>query len=142
MKQGRGRIYLNFGNIESELDFLSELHARAEDLIEDLPDDIYTAEMHGHSIKQLMDHMIDGERSWISKTADIKDFPDISNCEELARFTKNALDGLVLDSEISVGPFTSVGQVVRHLEWHWTYHSAQIGFLRKSLGHEYKWTYA
>ena len=141
MKQGRGRAYPSFGGIESELSFLVELHARAVDLVADLPTEVIRAEVHGHSIGQLLDHMIRAEISWVSRMANAEPPPPGSTCDEIADFTRSVCAGLTLASEISIGPFASAGQLLRHLHWHWTYHSAQIGLLRKALGHEYEWTF-
>ncbi len=141
MKQGRGRIYPAFDGIEAEIGFLFELHARATDLVGGLPDEVMNAELYGHSVGQLLDHMIDAEIDWISRVAGIRRPSPVSTCDEAAHFTRRALRRFTLESEIAVGPFTCVSQVLRHLQWHWTYHSAQIGLLRKALGHEYKWVF-
>jgi len=37
-------------------------------------------------------------------------------------------------------PMTARG-VLMHLIWHWTYHSGQVGVLRRLLGSRYKWTF-
>ena len=141
MKRGRGRAYPRYGDLACELAYLVELHARAMDLVVDLPEKALNADLHGHSIRRLLDHMIEGELSWIGRMAGIEQHPPVSTCAELDRFTPDAIAGLELDSEISVGPFTCVGQVLRHLQWHWSHHSAQIGVLRKALGYEYVWTF-
>lgn len=36
----------------------------------------------------------------------------------------------------------TVRSVLCHLIWHWTYHSGQIGLLRRLWGSRYKWTFA
>ena len=38
-------------------------------------------------------------------------------------------------------PMTVRG-VLMHLIWHWTYHSGQVGLLRRLWGARYKWTFA
>lgn len=141
MKKGRGRKYPAYDGIGSELEYLVELRARTNDLVEDLPEDILSKELNGCTIQQLLDHMIEAELSWISRTAGIQKPASVSDLNELDRFARNALSGLDLGSQISVGPFTSVGQVLRNSQWHWSYHSAQICFLRKAFGHEYEWRY-
>ena len=36
----------------------------------------------------------------------------------------------------------TVRGVLMHLVWHWTYHSGQVGLLRRLWGHaRYKWTF-
>jgi uncharacterized damage-inducible protein DinB len=58
--------------------------------------------------------------------------------------TKPAL-AIVEDMDVEVGdegrPMTVRG-VLMHLVWHWTYHSGQVGLLRRLWGHgRYKWTF-
>ena len=36
----------------------------------------------------------------------------------------------------------TVQSVLWHLIWHWTYHSGQVGLLRRLWGSRYKWTFA
>jgi len=36
----------------------------------------------------------------------------------------------------------TVRSVLWHLIWHWTYHSGQVGLLRRLCGSRYKWTFA
>ena len=47
-----------------------------------------------------------------------------------------------IDSEIPgiQRPMTARG-VLMHLAWHWTYHSGQVGVLRRLWGSRYKWTF-
>ena len=141
MKQGRGRAYVAFDGIESELTFLSELHARTMDLVADLPDELLAVELHGYSVKWLFEHMVQAEFGWISRVAGSQQERKVSTCHELEAFTRSALAGLELGSDTSAGSFTCVGQVLRHLHWHWAHHSAQINVLRKAFGYEYEWTY-
>jgi uncharacterized damage-inducible protein DinB len=35
----------------------------------------------------------------------------------------------------------TVRGVLWHLIWHWTYHSGQVGLLRRLWGSRYKWTF-
>ena len=49
-----------------------------------------------------------------------------------------------IDAEIDGGsrPLTARG-VLMHLVWHWTYHSGQVGLLRRQWGElRYQWTFA
>jgi uncharacterized damage-inducible protein DinB len=47
-----------------------------------------------------------------------------------------------VDAEIpgTQRPMTARG-VLMHLIWHWTYHSGQVGVLRRLWGSRYKWTF-
>jgi uncharacterized damage-inducible protein DinB len=47
-----------------------------------------------------------------------------------------------IDAEIhgTQRPMTARG-VLMHLAWHWTYHSGQVGVLRRLWGSRYKWTF-
>jgi uncharacterized damage-inducible protein DinB len=47
-----------------------------------------------------------------------------------------------IDAEIpdKTRPMTARG-VLMHLIWHWTYHSGQVGVLRRLWGSRYKWTF-
>ena len=141
MREGQGRIYPRIAGMNSEVDYLIELHNRAGDLVADLPDDVLRVEIYGHSIQQLQDHMIQAEHDWFSQIAGIRSNSPSPDAKNLNRFARSALSAFDLETQVTVGPFTCVGQVLRHLQWHWTYHSAQIGILRKALGHEYKWTF-
>ena len=40
------------------------------------------------------------------------------------------------------GPLGTLREVLMHLVWHWTYHTGQVGLLRRLAGPRYKWTYA
>ncbi len=141
MKEGRGRLYPAFGGMGKELAFLKELHARAQDLVEDLPTEAWDEEMHGHTIRQLWEHLIWGEALWASRVAGVEVDEPIKDIAALEEYSQNVFSGIALGTEMEVGPFTCVDQVIRHLEWHWSYHSAQIGLLRRGLGQKYKWTF-
>ena len=141
MKQGRGRAYPPIGGMEEEIQYLSELRARAADLVADLPEATRTQDLQGHSIQQLFHHLMEGEANWISQVAGMDSPPALQDIEQIANFSAKVLRGLSLETALSVGPFTTIGQVLRHLQWHWTYHSAQIGLLRKALGYPYQWTF-
>ena len=36
----------------------------------------------------------------------------------------------------------TVGELLRHLVWHWIYHSGHVGLVRLQWGSEYDWTFA
>lgn len=47
------------------------------------------------------------------------------------------------EQEIADGSkLRTVRQVMHHLTWHWTYHSAHIGLIRLMTGSDYVWTFA
>lgn len=141
MRKGQGRTYPPIAGIDSEVDYLIELHARAADLVSDLPERVLNKELYGHSIRKLMDHMIQVEIDWISQVTGIRSHFPLSDTKAFNQFTRNALREFDLETHVSAEPFACVGQVLRHVQWHWTYHSAQIGLLRKAFSHRYKWTF-
>ena len=48
-----------------------------------------------------------------------------------------------LDARLEGDPQNmTVRAVLWHLIWHWTYHSGQVGLLRRLWGSRYKWTFA
>ena len=51
--------------------------------------------------------------------------------------TLDDVDGVVPDAR---RPMTVRG-VLMHLIWHWTYHSGQVGLLRRQWGARYQWTF-
>ncbi|MBN1639994.1 MAG: DUF664 domain-containing protein [Anaerolineae bacterium] len=69
----------------------------------------------------------------------------IALCRDVrAQVTMPALAGIA-DVDVQVGgaqrPMTVRG-VLMHLVWHWTYHSGQVGLLRRQWGAtRYKWTF-
>ena len=52
----------------------------------------------------------------------------------------SALGDIDTDIPDSQRPMTARG-VLMHLLWHWTYHSGQVGVLRRLWGSRYKWTF-
>ena len=142
MKQGRGRQYNNFGTLAEELDYLQELRERAHDLIEDLDDEVRKTEHDQHSIHKLFTHLIQAEVSWFQKLQQQQTSMIPNTIEYLDQFTRAIFNNKSLNDAIDIGPFQSTGEMIRHLQWHWTYHSAQIGLIRRALGHPYKWSFA
>ena len=59
------------------------------------------------------------------------------------RVTKPALAALRdIDEEVCVEPKSMTARgVLMHLVWHWTYHSGQVGLLRRLWGARYRWTF-
>lgn len=141
-KIGRGRAYPEFGGIEHELDYLAELRQRADDLINDLDDETKSKEQDGHSIKQLFDHMISAEVSWFSKLRPQQTSIIPKTTDYLDQFTRSACTDKQINDFIDIGPFKQLAHMIRHLQWHWTYHSAQIGMLRRMLDKPYNWKFA
>lgn len=142
MKQGRGRQYNNFGKINEELDYLQELRERAQDLVDDLDQEVRDQEHDNHSIHKLFTHMIQAEVSWFQKLQTQQTSMVPSTIHYLDQFTRAVFSNKSLNDAIKIGPFSSIGEMIRHLQWHWTYHSAQIGLIRRALGHPYKWQFA
>ena len=141
MKSGRGRHYPEPGTAASELAYLFELHARAADLIEDIEPATQMQELHGHSIAALWTHLIDAEvgRMCVVSGQATEDITSLADLEEL---TTTVAAGRQLEDATGIPQLPSWGQVLRHLQWHWTYHAAQIGLLRRALDKPYKWTFA
>ena len=118
---------------------LIELHRRAEDLVDDLPEEVSSEEQIGHSVDGLFHHMISAEANWMSCIDGSGDPPDIASIEELERFSFKCLREMTLEAQFLGPRFDNVGQAIRHLQWHWAYHSAQVGLLRRELGFRYRW---
>jgi uncharacterized damage-inducible protein DinB len=48
-----------------------------------------------------------------------------------------------VDAPLADDPHSMTVQgVLMHLVWHWTYHSGQVGLIRRLWGSRYKWTFA
>ena len=140
-KTGRGRQYSGYGDMSHELDHLQELRLRAQDLIEDLDETALVLENAGHSIQELYKHMIKAEVNWISKLGPQQTAVIPGNIERLEMFTRTACSRRDLHEVITLGSFVTLGDMLRHLQWHWTYHAGQIGLLRRAQDHNYKWTF-
>jgi uncharacterized damage-inducible protein DinB len=52
----------------------------------------------------------------------------------------SALESIDVEIPNRQRPMTARG-VLMHLVWHWTYHSGQVGVLRRLWGSRYKWTF-
>ena len=153
----------------SALDELRErLYDLIADL--DLPAMDYVPEGATNTIAMLTVHMAWAEAIWIANITGIPvpheleqrllpgkqgpsgDLPPSSgNASELIdlcqrvrnEITVPRLSGLDhIDSDIPnrQRPMTARG-VLMHLVWHWTYHSGQVGLLRRLWGSRYKWTF-
>jgi uncharacterized damage-inducible protein DinB len=156
--------------ITAMLDELSErLFDVLSDLPQDALD--YIPEGTTNSIAMLAVHMAWGEAGWIARVTKAAippklhesllagkqnatgDLPASSaTVEELIGYCRRVRDEitkpalkLVEDIDVEVGderrPMTVRG-VLMHLVWHWTYHSGQVGLLRRLWGHaRYQWTF-
>ena len=91
-------------------------------------------------------------RLWPGKQGPSGDLPPSSaNAADLIELCQRVRDEMTLprlaaltalDAEIAntQRPMTARG-VLMHLVWHWTYHSGQVGVLRRLWGSRYKWTF-
>ena len=124
-----------------------------------------------NSIAMLVLHMAWAEASWIARVTETSVPPELEECLSLGRqdgsgdlppssnsaehlmgycqrvrqeLTKPALAPIEnIDLEVSDPhrPMTVRG-VLMHLIWHWTYHSGQVGLLRRMWGEQhYRWTF-
>ena len=125
----------------------------------------------GNTIAMLTIHVAWAEASWIARAtgqeipADLQeallpgkqgpsgDLPPYSNsAADLVALSRRVrqevtLPGLSqvqdLDARLENDPRQmTVRGVLWHLIWHWTYHSGQVGLLRRLYGSRYKWTFA
>ena len=152
------------------LDELSErLFDMISDLPQEALD--YIPDGSTNSIAMLAVHMAWGEASWIARVTQVTIPPElhesllagkqdasgelppssatvaelIDYCRRVRQdVTKPALKQ-VEDIDLEVGderrPMTARG-VLMHLVWHWTYHSGQVGLLRRLWGRtRYQWTF-
>jgi uncharacterized damage-inducible protein DinB len=125
----------------------------------------------GNTIAMLTVHMAWAEASWIARAtgqaipADLQEAllpgkqgasgdlsPYSNNADDLVTLCRRVrqevtLPGLSkvrdLDALLENDPRQmTVRSVLWHLIWHWTYHSGQVGLLRRLFGSRYKWTFA
>ena len=151
---------------------LDELLERLIDLIADLPQAAldYVPEGTTNSIGVLVLHMAGVEARWIARSTqvsisadleqllgpgrdDVGDLPAsvasaaqlITLCRRVRReVTDPALSSLP-DVDVEIPDERSqmtVRQVLMHLVWGWTYHSGQVGLLRRLWGARYGWSLA
>ena len=156
--------------VVATLDELSErLFDLVSDLPQDALD--FVPQGTTNSISMLVTHMAWAEAAWVSRVTQAAIPPELqedllpgkqdasgdlppssATVEQLVEYcrrvrqqvTKPAL-ALVRDLDVEAGderrPMTVRG-VLMHLVWHWTYHSGQVGLLRRLWGHHrYKWTF-
>jgi uncharacterized damage-inducible protein DinB len=151
---------------------LDELLERLFDLITDLPQAAldYAPQGTTNSIGVLVLHMAGVEARWIARSTQVSIPPDLEQllgprrdaCGDLPpsavsadqlialchrvrhEVTEPALSSLPgIDIEIpDERSQMTVRQVLMHLIWQWTYHSGQVGLLRRLWGARYQWSLA
>ncbi|MBD3305270.1 DUF664 domain-containing protein [candidate division KSB3 bacterium] len=144
---------------------LDELSHRLFDLIEDLGPTVLEAVPANatHSIATLTVHLADAEAIWLSRIPESTDALElrtilkqsqqncptrapelITLCQRIrAKITIPSLVGRVeIDTPVvQHDKVKSVRQVLLHQLWHWTYHTGQIGLLRRMFGPRYQWNF-
>ena len=150
---------------------LEELGLRFLDLICDLPKKamVFLPEGGANSISMLGVNMIWAEAAWVSRIAGAEVSTEV---DELVGRGRQGPDGTVPESTFSpkeleerwhavhrgmtrpllsgvTDPDSPVAgaamtnlQALMHLSWHWSYHSGQVGILRRLWGAGYRWTFA
>ena len=150
---------------------IDELHERTYDLIVDLPVSAinFVAPNSALSIGWLATHMIVAEASLIGRIAG-QPIPDAVTAEPnyatftpygtelkhfgsgesivslgkmvLAEYTLPALRGVSsIETETGFEALPTISETLRHLSWHWVYHSGQIGLIRLQWGSDYEWRF-
>lgn len=135
---GRPRQFLPIDGMDSEIAHLFELHQRCTDLVDGVDPDARDEERAGHSVNKLLQHMIDAEAKWMAAVSTGSQ-PNFTSVAELEPFTRAQLQGLEPNSDFLGDRFSQLGQMLRHMQWHWSYHTAQISLIRKMLGSPYLW---
>ena len=150
---------------------IEELGLRFLDLIDDLPVQAmeFLPKGGANSVSMLGVHMIWAEAAWVARIAGSNIADETATLVGLGRqspggslpsssFTPVELherwrtvhEGLTLpllagaaDSGAPVtGASMTILQALMHLCWHWSYHSGQVGVLRRLWGEGYRWTFA
>jgi uncharacterized damage-inducible protein DinB len=146
------------------LEYLEELRLRLRDLIEDIPQELgnKTPEWTENSIFYLWAHMIWAEQQWIKRAVNSQyKMPEVvdSVISPDMQFEKGQLI-IALDSVgekithpylkkveggecvfSQTGPFEKLDELLQHLCWHYSYHSGQIGMLRRFVQQPYQWNF-
>lgn len=151
---------------------LAEFRERVTDQVEDLPDDAlnYVAGGTPLTIGWVAMHLVATEAGWIA-TLSGRDVPDRiendrnyrlrtpyggapSKFESAAgivelmgtlfrEFTLPVLQAIPdADRSVADRRLPTARDVIRHLNWHWVFHSGHIGIIRLQWGSEYEWTFA
>jgi uncharacterized damage-inducible protein DinB len=155
--------------VVTALDELAErLFDLIEDLAPEGMD--YCPEGGENSIAMLVVHVAWVEAAWVSRITQVPIPPDlqlmleagkqdawgslplssmtapqlITLCQRVRQeFTRSALatlSGIDIKSPDGEDLMTT-REVLMHLIWHWTYHSGQVGLLRRLWGTRYQWTF-
>lgn len=124
-----------------------------------------------NSMAMLVTHMAWAEASWVSRIASVQLAPDLEQslrpgrqgpsgelpsfsasasrltalCQRVRNEVTRPALALVHDVNAEIHDerrSMSVREVLLHLTWHWTYHSGQVGLLRRLWGTRYRWTFA
>jgi uncharacterized damage-inducible protein DinB len=124
-----------------------------------------------NSIAMLVTHMAWAEANWVSRIASVQlandlerslqpgrqgpsgELPSLSAsasqltvlCQRVRNEVTRPALALVHDVNAAIHDehrSMSVYEVLLHLIWHWTYHSGQVGLLRRLWGARYRWTFA
>ena len=149
--------------------WLAELRERVVDQISNLPPDAlnYVSGPTKLSIARLVRHMAWGEVGWMTRTGAPQPAEDLaallntdalsgfetdpapaSSASELVTAVRRAAAEVVEPALRSAGDIdavviddgTTLRGVLMHLQWHWTYHSGQVGLLQFEWGSDYEWT--
>ena len=170
MKNGRGRIYRITGKYTSleqygaTLEFLDELRLRLRDLIDDVPSELgnQVPDWTANSIFFLSAHMVWAEQQWIQRAVN-----DQYSIQVIVPSTPSSGEQFERDSLVKAldevgekitqvylekvergectfsqtGPLEELSELLQHLTWHYSYHSGQVGLLRRYLGLAYKWNF-
>lgn len=150
---------------------LDELSDRLFDLIEDLPPDILMAVPAGaaNSVASLATHIAWAEAHWISRAtgdgipADLDDQLSLGRLQssdrpgepvsadqviaccrrvrnEITKSRVSLIDDIDVEIDLQPKIVTVRGMLINQL-WHWTYHTGQVGLIRRLTGARYKWNY-
>ena len=150
---------------------IAEFRRRVYDQIIDLPDEAlnFVAPATQMSIGWLTGHLMIAEGIWMERISGehipsaISSHPGWSdtvpygtpvgryeNAPELVNLAERLFNEYSLpllksisdpSQETGLPNPATVGQVLRHLSWHWVYHSGHIGLLRLQWGSEYDWKF-
>jgi uncharacterized damage-inducible protein DinB len=164
-----GFVLADAGLAAAALDELRErLYDMIADLPQEAMD--FVPEGATNTIAMLTVHMAWAEATWVAKITGVPippelesrlspgkqgpsgDLPPLSaGASDLIALCRRVRDEITLprlsaladiDAEIpdKTRPMTARG-VLMHLVWHWTYHSGQVGVLRRLWGSRYRWTF-
>lgn len=158
-------------DIGISIGWIDEYRERVFDQIEDLPSDALNHEAPGTGITigRLVLHMAWAEALWVGRISGLEAAPDLAESlapGSLSDFENSPPDSPDSNSLISLGnrvrdEMTLPGMkdikdadavcwsdgstyrgVLGQLQWHWIYHSGQIGLIRFEWGSDYQWTMA